>query len=1770
MTSPVELLAELRSRDIRVWEDEGRIRFSAPPGALDEDLRARLSARRDALIGLLREARGDGPRTLPPVTPLDRDTGPLPLSFGQQRMWVMAEMLPDSGAAAYVLAGRVTLDGELDDTGVRALRRALTELVRRHEALRTVISVVHEQPVARVVDVPEVALPERALAEGESVEELAAAEARRPFDLSEAPLLRAVLLRETPARAHLLLSVHHISADAWSLGVLYRELFALYRACLENEQGATGHGDVTGGLPELPVQYADYAAWQRAHLTPEALGDEAGHWKRRLDGLPELLEVPADRPRPAAQSYRGAAVPFHLDAALRDAVQELARAHGCTPFMVLLASWSAVLSRLSGAADLALGTPVAGRLRHEVEPLIGFFVNTLVLRVDASGDPAFEDLLARVRTTALDAFDHQELPFEQLVEVLQPPRTLSHSPLFQHMFILQNATSEAPRLPGLECRMEEVHTGTAKFDTTLLVEEAPDGLRGSLEYATDLYDAATARRFLGIWQTLLRHAVSAPATRLSALPLLTEQERGALVEAGRGPAVEFPAVTVHTLVERQVATTPDRPAVVQGDTCLTYAALDAEADRLARLLRARGAGRDTVVALCLPRTPALVTALLAVLKSGAAYLPLDPTAPPERTAYILRDAGVRLLLSDSALLPTLDCPDDVEPLCLDTLDTLDVATRPDDPAAPEAGPCDLAYVIYTSGSTGRPKGVMVEHRNVVNFCAAMTEEFGADSAGTWLGVTTVSFDISVLELVWTLTHGSTVVLQADPGPADGRAPGRTADLSLFYFASASGTEGTASGAAYRLLLEGARFGDRHGFEAVWTPERHFHAFGGIFPNPSVIGAALATATERIAIRAGSVVLPLHDPVRVVEEWSVVDNLSGGRAGISVASGWQADDFVLAPGNYAERKQVMLDGIATLRTLWSGAPVERPNGHGRTTAVRTLPRPVQDDLPLWVTAAGSPDTFRAAGESGCNVLTHLLGQDLEQLAEKVAVYRRARQEAGHQGPGRVTLMVHTFLGEDPEAVREAVRGPFRDYLASSLGLLAGLARSMGLGDDLSALPDDDLNTLLDHAFDRFYGTAALFGTVDQAVTLLDAIADTGVDEVAALIDFGMDEDAVLDSLPLLARARELHAARPAEAEPALPELIRRHQVTRLQCTPSQAAMILAEPGGPEALAGLSLLLLGGEELPAALAGRLTRLTSARIQNMYGPTETTIWSGTHRVDPDGTALIGRPIANTRMYVLDAQGTLVPPGVPGELHIAGDGVSRGYLKRPELTEERFLLDPFAAVPGERMYRTGDLVRLRPEGTLEFIGRTDHQVKVRGFRIELGEIEAALLSHPGVAQAAATTHGTGVARRIDGYAVPRPGSRLTETSLRAHLDTRLPGYMSPASLQLLDELPYTPNGKIDRRALPEPTASGTDRAGRLAPRGLTEMRLALLWQEILGERSVGVRDNFFHLGGNSVLAVVLLAEVERQFGRRLPLSVLFQGPTIAQMAVALQSGAADTDRQSLVRLRPGGEVPLFLLPGAGGNLVYFNDLAAHLPEQLMLYGLQPLFTEDTTSQTLVAELAEQYLPLVLSAAPQGPYHLVGHSFGGHIALELATRLRAAGHEVRLLGMLDTTAPLPERRHATADWDHVDWLVALARVFERIFGCRLDITHERLRELDEAAQLAAFRDTLREQSVLPPEFDDDARLRGFIRAYIADQHSLYVPAVPYEGTLTFFRAAELHPDNVPPDELAWILDDEARGWGRFTAGPVEVCETPGDHLSMLTGPHVGHLAKLIGEHIEL
>src|SRR5205085_3675648 len=449
-------------------------------------------------------------------------------------------------------------------------------------------------------------------------------------------------------------------------------------------------------------------------------------------------------------------------------------------------------------------------------------------------------------------------------------------------------------------------------------------------------------------------------------------------------------------------------------------------------------------------------------------------------------------------------------------------------------PANLAYVIYTSGSTGKPKGVMIAHRNVVNFFTGMDQSIGGAGPGVWLAVTSISFDISVLELFWTLCRGFTVVIYKDelrradrpPESAGGRK--KKMDFSLLYFAS---DEGQDAGNRYRLLLEGAKFADQHNFDAVWTPERHFHAFGGLYPNPSVTSAAVAAVTERIQIRAGSVVLPLQNPIRVAEEWAVVDNLSRGRVGISFASGWQINDFVLAPQNYSARKDVMLRDLETVRRLWRGETLSFPGVDGKPVPVRILPRPVQPELPIWVTATGNPETCRAAGQLGANLLTHLVGQKIEDLAEKIRIYRTARRENGHAGDGQVTLMLHTFVGEDLEAVRETVREPFSNYLRSSVDLLknspwgfapARLApgaqvRKTSTGP--SNLTEEELSTLLEHAFDRYFENSSLFGTVDVCLRMVEQLRAIGVDEIACLIDFGVDSQAALDSLRLLNEVRQ---------------------------------------------------------------------------------------------------------------------------------------------------------------------------------------------------------------------------------------------------------------------------------------------------------------------------------------------------------------------------------------------------------------------------------------------------------------------------------------------------------------------------------------------------------------------------------------------------------------------------------------------------------------------------
>ncbi|WP_282093997.1 MupA/Atu3671 family FMN-dependent luciferase-like monooxygenase [Epibacterium ulvae] len=982
------------------------------------------------------------------------------------------------------------------------------------------------------------------------------------------------------------------------------------------------------------------------------------------------------------------------------------------------------------------------------------------------------------------------------------------------------------------------------------------------------------------------------------VPVLPEAEKQLILQDWNQTETAFDAnQTIHAAFEAQVARTPDATALVFEGETLSYRSLNARANDLARKLQTEGVCAGDPVGIYVRRSPDLVIAALGVLKAGGAYVPLDPAYPADRIAHFISDSGAKVILSQSALKDKLPVHS-AKVLVVDQLDLSDATNVTSD-----ASGNTLAYLIYTSGSTGLPKGVMVRHSNVANFFAGMDQRIPHQAGDSWLAVTSLSFDISVLELFWTLSRGFKLVLSSDESRlqlsnAPIRQTDRKMDFNLFYW----GNDDGAGPKKYELLLEGAKFADQHGFNAVWTPERHFHAFGGPYPNPSVTGAAVAAVTQNIGVRAGSCVAPLHHAARIAEEWAVIDNLTNGRAGIGFASGWQPDDFILRPENTPPaNKPALFESIETVRKLWRGEHVAFPRQDGSTHNVLSQPRPVSKELPVWVTTAGNPETWREAGRIGANVLTHLLGQSIEEVGEKIKIYHQALRDAGHDPAGfKVTLMLHTYLAADRETARQVAREPMKDYLRSAAGLIKQYAwafpafkRPEGANNpmdvDLGSLSGEELESILDFAFERYFEDSGLFGTVQDAVARVDALKRIGVDEVACLIDYGIAPDVVLDGLAPLAEVLRLSNAPQALAEDdySLAAQLLRHRITHMQCTPSMARMIAADDNAAAALGTLQHLMVGGEALPGDLVQSLHAATSAKLHNMYGPTETTIWSTVQTISdvPKGIADIGTPIANTSVLVLDSQGIPQPIGAPGELLIGGAGVTAGYWQREELTAERFA--KVAAHPGT-FYRTGDLVRWREDGRLDFLGRTDHQVKIRGQRIELGEIEAALADQQGVSGAVVIARKLGNDDKLIGYVTA--DAAIQEEALKHALSTRLADVMVPSHIVTLEAFPLTPNKKIDRKALPDPKPARTRNSAPAQPSTGYEAKIANIWSRILGVEGIGAEDNFFALGGHSLLAVQAHRDIRAELDlQSLSITDIFRFPTLSGLATHLQNLSGD-----------------------------------------------------------------------------------------------------------------------------------------------------------------------------------------------------------------------------------------------------------------------------------------
>lgn len=1191
-----------------------------------------------------------------------------------------------------------------------------------------------------------------------------------------------------------------------------------------------------------------------------AAGRYEAWWRRRLQQR-ESLQLPQFTPRVGD----GPARPFVLDRALPQGL-------GTGEALAALVAW---LARAADRASVEIGyCDCVSRAR--LDDVAGWFAPEMPLKVAVD----FSAPIAALRDTMEREVAGMHRRVAISADLIARSPELRGRTGFDHPVSIQVVK-----------RLDEARASDAVLDIAVCASE------GTLRWTCDgtRLARADAEDLVRGFEAMCAGASDAPVGSLS---LLEPEEHARIVgawNATEGPFLTGPAWYHH--FAEQAARTPEKPAVTALGTSLTYAQLNALSNRIARDLAARGVGPEVLVGLHLSRSVEMLACLIGVHKAGGAYVPLDPSYPRDRIAHMVADSGLGLILSETALagdLPQTDAPI----LHVDTMREV-FAACPSDPFDGGAEGANLAYMIYTSGSTGLPKGVMVEHHNLLNFYAGMDRKIAPD--GTWLAVTSLSFDISTLELMWPLMHGYHIVI-ASEREVRGDVPevvavdARPVGFSLFYFASSSA--GSAA-EQYNLLLEGARFADAEGFEAIWTPERHFHDFGGPYPNPAVAAAAIAAITSRVQIRAGSVVGTLHHPLRIAEEWALVDNLSGGRVGIAFASGWQPDDFVLNPVAYADRAGVLKRCVEDVRGLWRGEARAYPGPLGHDVSVRTYPRPVQSELPVWITSAGNSETFREAGRVGANVLTHLLGQSIEEVATKIAAYRSAWHEAGHSGEGRITLMLHTFLGESEDAVRAAVKPALIDYLRTSTNLLKQYAWSFPAFKtpqgaerlELSDISEEETDALLDHAFERYFETSGLFGTPEDNVGLVHRLSAIGVDEIGCLVDFGVDSQTVIEHLPQVARLRTLalngtqqdHNA----AERPLHDLMARHGVTHLQCTPSLLQVLASDPAARPRLQALQHLMVGGEAFPPQLATDMTGLVSGTVMNMYGPTETTVWSAVHALDEGGAPPLGRPLLNQQIYILDRRLQPVRQGTPGELVIGGAGVVRGYHDRPELTAERFVADPFN--PRARVYRTGDLARQREDGTLEFLGRLDHQVKIRGYRIELGEIEAALTAHPEVTEAVVVARKEGAATRLVAYLAPRTGAPAVE-DLRAHLRERLPDFMVPGNFVLLEALPRTPNGKIDRNALPEPVSVVVDNMDdSAAPATGVEAQIQAIWCDVLKLPQVRLTENFFDIGGHSLLAIQVHRRLSAELTQPVALTDIFRFPTIAALGAHLSGGQDD-----------------------------------------------------------------------------------------------------------------------------------------------------------------------------------------------------------------------------------------------------------------------------------------
>ncbi|WP_298771748.1 MupA/Atu3671 family FMN-dependent luciferase-like monooxygenase [uncultured Shewanella sp.] len=1293
------------------------------------------------------------------------------------------------------------------------------------------------------------------------------------FDLDQGPLFKAFV---TCVGKELMMYHfwHHLAVDGAGFAIYLRRVSDIYYAL---SQGSNVDELSREQLKDA-ISAEDIIAKEEAYLATERCAKSREYWLNKFATLPEATFSPRFVHFDEGK-YQSLRVSTSLDETFKQQFGQVCESTGFAPAQVWLSALAYLLCQFSGQQKICIGVPSHNRSNVGLKNSISALTSVQPLLVDCER----QDLWSLGQQLSVDSKKdkrHSRYPMATLhrdLNLMRQGRQSIYDVMFSYLKF-----DEENVLGNSQSRF--LHNGQSRLPLTVYLEEFSDSTPWVVHFDCNgqYLNAAEVTTLQQKLCLIIERWAQNPRLALSQCDLMDEADAKTREQINRTALAYDNTQTVIGLIsEHGKNENADKIALQYLDQSFTFAQLDEISDKIAAMLQAQGVVRGDKVIACFDHNAQLVLSLLAIWKCGAAYVPVDPQYPVERIQYVISDCKATHVLCQQSLKAMFDVMalSAIAPFAEDQTISA-VATY----IKPEVSSEDLAYLIYTSGSTGNPKGVVISHQNVLNFFCGLEQKIGQSmpqGKGLWLGNTSISFDISVLELFWSLSRADQVVIQAKaPSTATPRQPVK---FSLFNFAS---KEDVGNGQMYDLMLDSAKFADKAGFEAVWVPERHFHPFGGIFANPSVTAAAIAGVTEQINIRAGSVVVPLHHPVRVAEEWAMVDNLSKGRAGIAVAAGWQFNDFVLAPQNYSERLDIMFDNLSKVRRLWAGEKVGFVDGMQQEIDVELFPKPMQQDIPVWVTAAGNPEMFRRAGEMGANILTHLLGHDLEQVKEKIEIYRQARAQAGFDpSSGHVTLMVHTFISDCEKHNKTQVHQPLKQYLAHSLGLLKPLAEEAGLN------LEQDKEAILEMAFERYYQTSGLFGTPQQARQKALEIQQAGVDEIACLMDFGIDSAQVMASLAKVAEVKSLfdiEAARDAAAPvsediPDIANNIIDLSLNSFQCTPSHLKMLLASPHCELAIAKLKLLLVGGEALPQELVVQIFAINpEIRMFNMYGPTEATVWCAVQQISADTVPRVGPPIANTELYVLNQQCREVPYFFSGELCIGGDCVALGYFERQTLTDERFIPLQLSDGTVKRVYRTGDRVRALKSGEFEFLGRLDNQVKLRGHRIELGEIEKCIIKS-GVSDSVCCEI---IGREMLVAFVEADGAtEQLQQSVQRWVQANLPAIMVPTKVIGVIDWPLTPNGKIDRKQLHQLVHQDAAEQQLVAAQGEVEEQLMAIWQQILSEPRLCAGRSFFEQGGNSLHVATMLNEVHQQLGLEIRMSQFMDLPSIKGLADLINS---------------------------------------------------------------------------------------------------------------------------------------------------------------------------------------------------------------------------------------------------------------------------------------------